>query len=474
MKYSLLTYRIIAVISFAILSAVQVFLIFNTYELENKRYRFAEKSSINEYYSKIITNDKLFPGGQRIIDTVLNRNIPRLSELYRHNRALFQIEKQKVCDSIFTTLRRHESIEAILADYKQQKGIKDSLECALVIESLDLLLEDGNYISLYHKKETYALINAAYQRPEGIRIGGHLKNINIQNRTTGLTVSIPIPGTYKIVFALYVDTHNRVREVINKMMPVLVLSLISLLIIVTMFYITFRNWLRQKHLSEMKTDFINSITHEFNTPITAITVANRSLQNDKIAEKKENIHALSGIIQRQAGRLQKLVGQVLDLTTLNELSLQKEQYSLHNLLDEILLDYRLNLVDKEVKLNLRKEAQNDTVFLDRFYFTTMLLNIMDNGIKYNNQQVKEITVSTSNTKKYIQITVQDNGIGMTEETKKNIFKKFYRSKDDGMAEVSGLGLGLYYVKQSADAHGWGLFVGSTPGEGSTFIITIPV
>ena len=95
MKYSILTYRIIAVISFAILSAVQVFLIFNTYQLENERYRFAEKSSINEYYSKIITNDKLFPGGQHIIDTLLNRNIPRLEELYKHNWALFETEKQK-------------------------------------------------------------------------------------------------------------------------------------------------------------------------------------------------------------------------------------------------------------------------------------------------------------------------------------------------------------------------------------------
>ncbi|MFT3746983.1 MAG: HAMP domain-containing sensor histidine kinase [Agriterribacter sp.] len=474
MKYSILTYRIIAVISFAILSAVQVFLIFNTYQLENERYRFAEKTSINEYYSKIITNDKLFPGGQHIIDTVLNRNIPRLEELYKHHRASFEIEKQKVCDSIFTTLREHQTIGTILANYKQQRQIKDSLEYALVIESLDLLLEKGNYISLYTKKQKYPLVNAAYQFSEGIRIGGDLKNTNIQNRTTGLTVSIPIPGTYKIVFALYVDTHNRVREVVNKMMPVLTLSLISLLIIVAMFYITFRNWIRQKHLSEMKTDFINSITHEFNTPITAITVANRSLQNDKIIGKKENIHALSGIIQRQAGRLQKLVGQVLDLTTLNDLTLQKEQYSLHNLLDEILLDYRLNLGDKEVKLNLYKEAQNDTVVLDRFYFTTMLLNIMDNGIKYNEHQIKEITVSTSNTKKYIQITIQDNGIGMTEETKKNIFKKFYRSKTGDMEEISGLGLGLYYVKQSADAHGWDLFVRSAPGEGSAFIITIPL
>jgi len=207
---------------------------------------------------------------------------------------------------------------------------------------------------------------------------------------------------------------------------------------------------------------------------TAITVANRSLQNDRIIDKKENIYALSAVIQRQTARLQKLVAQVLDLTTLNELALQKEQYSVSSLLDEILLDYRLNLADKDVKLNLRKEVEEDTVELDRFYFTTMLLNIMDNSVKYNSRKTKEIIVTTFGDKDNIRISIQDNGIGMTEETRKNIFKKFYRSNDNEMEEATGLGLGLYYVKQSADAHGWSLQVNSKQGEGTTFIITIPV
>ena len=474
MTYSTLTYQVIAVISFTILSVVQVFLVFNTYELEKERYFFAEKSAINEYYSKLITNDKLFPGGQTIIDTVFNRNIPQLEYYYRHKRDSFYIHSQLVCDSIFTTLRKHESIAGILNNYKLQSGTRDSLEYALTIDALELLSENGNYISIYNKKKKYPLIHDEYQMPEGIRIGGNLKTPTLQNRATGLTVSIPSPGTYKIIFSLYVDTHNRLLVIARKMMPVLTLSLLSLLVNVWLFYVTFKNWLKQKKLSEMKTDFINSITHEFNTPITAITVANRSLQNEKIIDKKENIYALSEVIQRQAARLQKLVGQVLDLTTLNEVALQKEQYSVSSLLDEILLDYRLNLTDKDIKLNLRKEIEADTVLLDPFYFTTMLLNIMDNGIKYNSNKTKEIIVATFGNKENIKISIQDNGIGMTEETRENIFKKFYRSNDNHMREVTGLGLGLYYVKQCADAHGWSLYVNSKQGEGTTFIITIPV
>jgi two-component system phosphate regulon sensor histidine kinase PhoR len=474
MTHSTLTHKVVAIISFTILCVVQVFLVFNTYELQKERYFFSEKSAINEFYSKLITNDKLFPGGQHIIDSVFNRNIPRLEYFYLHKKDSFDIHSQLVCDSIFTALKSRESIATILNSYKHQSHLRDSLEYALTIEALELLSEKGNYIEIYDRKNRYPLIHDEYQRKEGIRIGGSLESPTLQNRVAGLSVSNPAPGTYKIVFSLYVDTHNRVLVIARKMMPVLVLSLLSLLVNVWLFYVTFKNWLKQKKLAEMKTDFINSITHEFNTPITAITVANRSLQNEKIIDKKENIFALSEVIQRQAARLQKLVGQVLDLTKLNEVTLLKEAYSVGSLLDEILLDYRLNLADKDVNLNLRKEIKTDTVLLDPFYFTTMMLNIMDNAIRYNSSTEKEIIVTTFGDKENIKISIQDNGIGMTEETRQNIFKKFYRSNDNGIQATTSLGLGLYYVKQCADAHGWSLQVDSKQGEGTTFTITIPV
>lgn len=473
MKYPISTYKIIAVISFTILSVVQVFLVSNTYQLENERYYFSEKKAINEKYIQWITNDKLFPGGQSAIDSMVRRNIPQLEWLYNNDKGKFEIVKQKVCDSIFTTLRHYQSLELFLRSLKKSVGVTDSLEYALTIEALELMLGDRRYAVLYNKKEQYPLIDAAVQGPEGIRIGGGLDHADVQSRVTWLSVSDPTPYTNKIVFALYVDNHNRAMMIIKRMMPVLTLSLVSLLINVLLFYVTFKNWLKQKQLSEMKTDFLNSITHEFNTPIAAINVANKSLRNEKITDRRENILSLADVIQRQAGRLQKLIGQVLDVTTLNQLTLHKEHYSLHSLLEEILLDYRLNVSDQEIKLTLRKEANRDGVELDRFYFTTMLLNILDNAIKYNDQKVKEIVVSTSNDKKGIQLNIQDNGIGMTEDAKKQVFKKFFRDTGNQMEHTTGLGLGLYYVKQCIDAHEWELFVGSSPGEGTTFIISIP-
>lgn len=473
MKYPILTYRVIAIFSFSILMGVQVFLIVNTYELKNEKYFFREKATLREYYSKQITNDKLFPGGQYIIDTIMNRNIARLEYLYRNQHDSFDLFSQRVCDSIFLKLNQNENINSLLNSFKEQYLITDSLDYALTVENFALLIDNESYIPLYSKGNHYPLIASVPKTSDGIIIGGNLPVRNQQNRITTITVSIPVPGTYKIVFSLYADTHRRPLMLIKQMLPVLTLSLLSLFIVVWLFYITFKNWVKQKKLADMKTDFINSITHEFNAPITAITVANRSLQNEKIIERKENIRELTGVIQRQSGRLKKIVSQVLDLTTLHELNLIRETFAVHALLDELLLDYRLNLTGKDVQLSLQKEAIQDSVLLDRFHFTTMLLNLLDNAIKYNNSSRKEVTVTTRNVKKGLQISVRDNGIGMSDETKHNIFEKFYRNEAFTKEQTTGLGLGLYYVRQIAGAHGWALAVNSKSGEGTEFIIIIP-
>ena len=471
MKYPIRVYQAIAIFSFTILSVVQVFLVYNTYQLENERYYFSEKRSINEAYIKWVTNDKVFPGGQAIIDSTIARNAEKLEWLYEHDPEMLEIAKQKICDTIFTTLRKNNSFDKFLSDFTLAAAMDDSLVYCLAIEALEYMMTNGRYLTLYNRNVKYSLLSPELQYPEGIRIGGNLQKPELQNRAAWLSVSEPVPRTNRIIFSLYVDNHNRTLSIVKKMMPVLLLSLISLLINVYLFYITFKNWIKQKKLTEMKTDFLNSITHEFNTPIAAINVASKGLKNQKISGKVENIISLTDVIQRQAARLEKLVGQVLDVTTLHQVTLHKDTYSLHSLLDEILLDYRLNISNQEVDLILLKEANEDRVELDRFHFTTMLLNILDNAIKYNTQPVKKISVSTANYKKGIQLSIRDNGIGMEANTKKQIFKKFYRNESNEM-HVTGLGLGLFYVKQCVDAHGWDLFVGSTPGEGTTFIISI--
>jgi len=475
MRYPILLYKLVAITAFVVLASVQFFLLFNMYNMEDEHYYAMEKQRLRNVYDPMIRNDKIYPGAVQIIDKYVYRHMDTLGALYReHKFAAFDSIRQIMCDSMFAELRQKNCGDSMLSAIKKQLHLQDSLQYSLTIENIDFAFDARNYVSIYDADKKYPLIDPAIQEKSGIRIAGTLKNINTKNDVHTITVSSPQAGSYKMRFALHVDTPGRVWGVIKKTMPIFLLSLFSIFLVLAIFYITFRNWLKQKKVSEMQSDFINNITHEFHTPLSAIMVANKSLQNDKIAEKKENIHSLTGVIARQSDRLKTLIGQVIDLSVGRMVQLNKTSCSLNDLLEDLLLDYRLNISDSTVQLNFEKHTTRDIVLVDRFYFTTMLQNIMDNGIKYNHSQPKTITVSTSANEEQVLLSVKDNGIGMTEETTRRMFEKFYRAANWKKNTVQGLGLGLHYARQCLDAHNWRVNIKSKPDEGTEFIIFIPL
>ncbi len=475
MKFSARTYIIISIVSFIILVTVQLFLVYNTYQLKNERYYFAEKGDLKESYHTSIINDKLFPGGQKIIDTFIFKNLEQLKWNYQNKKAGFEILRQKIVDSIVHDLRKQQSVSHFLQQYKRDKKITDSLEYALLLTTLDILFEKRPFVSLFSKNEKYKLIDMGLQEKDGIRIGGTLKKINKQNEVSAITVSSERAYSYRCAWALHVEPVNRHTTIMSQMALILILSLLSIVIVIALFFVTFRNWLRQRKLSDIKSDFINNVTHELHTPLAAITVANKSLQNEKIIEKKENIRPLTDIIQRQSERLTILISQVLDITGEDKPALNKKEYSLHKLLDEILLDYRLKASGNNLNLTFDKGAENDTVLLDKFHFISIVLNLLDNAVKYNTNSIKNVVVSTMNDKDGLKLIISDNGTGMRTETIHKVFDKFYRSTNAMNGhQVKGLGLGLFYVRKSIHAHQWQINVKSKPGEGSSFIIDIPL
>lgn len=474
MKQPIVLYKVVAAIAFVVLASVQFFLLFNMYRMEDEHYYGIEKGRMHDVYEPIIRNDKLYPGAVQIIDKHVYKYIDTLGVLYsQHRMAAFDSLRQLMCDSIFTELRTKNCGDSLIQAMKKQLAIKDSLQYCMLIRNIDFAFDARKYIPVYTAGEQAPHIDKSIQEPMGVRIAGTLKNINSRNSISALTVSSPLARSYKMDFALHVDTPDRLWGVIKKMMPVFLLSLFSILAVLAIFYITFRNWLNQKKVADMQTDFINNITHEFHTPLSAIMVANRSLQNEKIIEKKENVVSLTGVIGRQADRLKKLIGQVIDISVGRLVQLNKTTCSLNDLLEEVLLDYRLNISASGVQLNFEKHMVFDTAAVDIFYFTTMLQNIIDNGIKYNSSSPKTITVSTNNAGEYILLSIKDNGIGMNEATTRRIFDKFYRAPHWKKEPIQGLGLGLHYAKQCIDAHNWTLEVKSKPEEGSEFIIFIP-
>ncbi|OQP57868.1 hypothetical protein A4R26_23455 [Niastella populi] len=474
MKHPIVIYKVVAVIAFVVLASVQFFLLFNMYRMEDEHYYAIEKQKLHDVYEPVIRNDKLYPGAVQIIDKHVYKYIDTLGMLYERKQfRAFDTLRQLMCDSMFAELRAKSCGDSLVQDMKKQLGITDSLQYCLLIGNIDFAFEARKYIPVYTRGHKYPLINPAIQDRSGIRISGVLKDINGKNTISSLVVSSPLARSYKMDFALHIDTPDRVWGVIKKMMRVFMLSLFSIFSVLVIFYITFRNWLKQKKLADMQTDFINNITHEFHTPLSAIMVANKSLQNEKLTEKKENVSSLTGVIGRQSDRLKKLIGQVIDVSVGRMVKLNKTTLSLNDLLEDVLLDYRLNISDSSVQLDFENHTTYDQVAVDVFYFTTMLQNIIDNGIKYNNSAPKMITVSTTNTDEHVLLSIKDNGIGMSDAITRRIFDKFYRAPNWKKEPIQGLGLGLHYARQCVEAHNWKLDVKSKPGEGSEFIIFIP-
>ncbi|SFD27274.1 two-component system, OmpR family, phosphate regulon sensor histidine kinase PhoR [Chitinophaga sp. CF118] len=475
MTHPVKIYITTSVICFLVLALVQFILVYNTYDLLNRRFYYEKKGIIYEKYTRAIINDHLFPGGKKIIDSYIKPRFKELERLHNTDTAAFKIQTQILLNDIFRTLIKEQKADSLITDIKKKGNITDSLRYLLSVRRIELMFGDGiKYVNIYDSRKKYPLIDSSIQQKKGLHIYGDLPTPDDQNTVINLNVSDPIPYTYAISFTLNADPYNRRQLVFRQMRLMLTMSLLSMLAIITLFIITLRNWIKQKHLSDVKTDFINNITHEFHTPLTAIMVANKNIQNEKILDNKTALRSLSEIIERQSQRLKLLIGQVLDIAAIDKLSVHKEPHNLNVLVKDILTDFSIKFSAANLQLTFEECPCNIIVDADGFHFATLLLNILDNAVKYNLQAVKQIKVNITQDKENVQIMVSDNGIGMTKETTRYIFDKFYRHQKDLTQYSKGLGLGLHYVKQCIDAHQWKLKVESEAGKGSTFVIIIPV
>lgn len=232
--------------------------------------------------------------------------------------------------------------------------------------------------------------------------------------------------------------------------------------------------MKQKRLSEVKTDFINNMTHELKTPISTISLSSESLLKNDFSKDPERLQRYAGIIYKENKRLENQVERVLNMAKLdkNELTLKKEPVNIHEIIEEAADSFRFNQLEKGGKIELKLNASNYLVEVDVVHITNILFNLIDNGVKYSEED-PEIIIETSTNSKGLIISIQDHGIGIDKENQKHIFEKFYRVPTGNLHNVQGFGLGLYYVKLIIESHGGTIRVKSKTGEGSTFIITLP-
>jgi two-component system phosphate regulon sensor histidine kinase PhoR len=255
--------------------------------------------------------------------------------------------------------------------------------------------------------------------------------------------------------------------------PWIYVSIIVLLVLVFFGY-TLTVILRQKRLSEIKTDFINNMTHELKTPIATIALSSEMLLRNDFSNDEEKLKRYAGIIHKENKRLETQVERVLNVAKLDKehLVLSKEIMDIHELLEEAQENINFNQSEQGVKVELNLNAESGEINADPVHITNVIYNLLDNAVKYC-ETIPEIKVTTKTDKKGIIIEFTDNGIGMKREELKMIFDKFYRIPTGNLHNVKGFGLGLYYVRLIIQEHGGTIDVKSQVGKGTTFTIWLP-
>ncbi|MFN0202010.1 MAG: sensor histidine kinase [Bacteroidia bacterium] len=234
---------------------------------------------------------------------------------------------------------------------------------------------------------------------------------------------------------------------------------------------------RQKQLSEIQKDFINNMTHEFKTPLSTIIVSTELLKNPKVIQSQEYTLNYLTIIQQEARRIQHQVERVLQIASFDKgnVEFKMERIDLHDCIQQVMKSVELMMKEKKGQCKLNLQAQPSFLVADQLHLTNMIFNLLDNALKYTSSERSPlIEISTETVEKGIRLRIKDNGIGIGKEHLKKVFDRFYRIPTGNLHNVKGFGLGLYYVKMVVTSHKGTIDIQSTEGEGSEFLIVLPM
>ena len=453
---------LVSVIGLIALSIVQGYLINNTYKLKKDAFITETRRSISQIddfspaldslsdiwkdnFLNTIANYKIDVASRSDILDGLQSVIDSINETYR-----IEYQKELVKNNIPYGIKFHKKIKAIiLLDSIQNDTLFDIQKTPRQIILGDPISEEnaiGVSTTLWQTDHTST------------------KDVNGQNKD--------------ITFYLMFQTQDRMdiagwkKIVFKQMFGLLLLSLLIFSVVIGLLYYSIKSLITQKKIADIKTDFVNNITHELKTPLATLTLATKMLKTNEVKQEPKRIENTVNTIERQNKRLQKLIDQVLNNSLgYNEIQLNKESVDIKNYINTILDDFQLTVKSEGVIINRKLSLATKTINIDRFYTTTALLNILENAIKYAGERlIIDCNIESNST---LKISIKDNGIGISDKDKIQVFDKFYRAGNKEIHNVKGLGLGLYYTSQIIKAHAGTIKVQSKKDQGTTFIITIP-
>ncbi|SFC50639.1 two-component system, OmpR family, phosphate regulon sensor histidine kinase PhoR [Flagellimonas taeanensis] len=276
-------------------------------------------------------------------------------------------------------------------------------------------------------------------------------------------------------FSLLLTFPAMKKFIFSSIMKMALLSLVFTLVIMIAYTSAIYQLIKQKRISEIKSDFINNMTHEFKTPIATINLAVEAIRNPKSIEDKEKVLRYLGMIRDENKRMHAQVENVLRISKLekNQLDINKDRVDMHDIIGDAIAHVELIVQDRGGYVNAHLDAERSDVLANDMHMTNVIVNILDNAVKYSPETPK-IDVFTEVVKNNIIIKVQDQGAGMSKAVLKKVFEKFYREHTGDIHNVKGHGLGLAYVKRIIEDHQGEVYAESEKGKGSTFFIKLPL
>lgn len=458
------TVLILGIISILILISVQVYIILGVWEQRNETFSLRYTVRSQEAFNYIRRNESSigFDTVRALLNNYANKSIQELVQIIDPEQ--IEIKKKEILDNFTYIVNKEQDLSEMLSSYFEMRGIDKSFKYSIVMNNIEYL--NGDTTKVY-QSESYA------NRRASDRPGRRILPTEVPGTKIFITWLWLEGDHYRLNFDYYIDYTDKQKVILKEISGLLGLSSLSILLVGIMFMITFRNLMEEKRLSNLKTDFINNMTHELKTPLSTITVAGRTLEMAQIRTNEEKVMETARMIGKQSVHLNQLINMILEISMWErtQFQLDKRTVEIEELMSDVVESFKSG-GGSNATINQKYSFSGAKVDLDVVYFTTLINNLLSNAVKYSDK-VPVIDIEGFTTENSICVSVTDNGIGISKLDQKHIFDKFYRASTGNIHKFKGLGLGLYYVKKIAEAHGGDVTVSSKPGDGSTFTLSIP-
>ena len=458
------TVLILGITSILILISVQAFIIIGVWKQKNElfviRYTYYSQEALYNIWKGMSTDG--FDTVRLLLDQKSEEFTKELKAI--NDQKAFESKKKDILEYFTKVVNQEQDLSGLLSLYFESQGFDKNFKYKIIINNVELI--DGDTITLY-KKEGF-LNNKFTDRKTKVSL------LEISRSSILVKPGTQLEGNnYRLNFDYFIDFSDKRKVILKETSATLGMSTLSILLVGIMFIITYRNLTEERRLSNLKTDFINNMTHELKTPLSTITVAGKTLELPQIRGDDAKILETARLIGKQSVHLNQLINMILEISMWErtQFQLDKKIVRIEEIMNDVVESFKSG-GGNNASINQKYNFKGAEIDLDVVYFTTLINNLLSNAVKYSDKEpIIDIEGFAQNDT--VCIKVADNGIGINKTDQKHIFDKFYRASTGNIHKFKGLGLGLYYVKKIAEAHGGDVSVSSKPGKGSTFMVTLP-